>query len=340
MIIKFINGNNSDPSDLKSILAYVSDKAKTTSELSGGYCCDSKYPYEDMLVTKQLHRKTAGKQYEHYVVSFDPDDGIDAATAFNVVSDITHHYNCNQAFWAVHTNTPHIHAHIVMNSVSYKGNKFRQWKPQLEVFKSYINSICRKYGISTIFKVCGKPPVDDINLLEFTNDEYLTYYGGVQMTAETNDALYYAYSTDDWSSYSEQYDDYDCNDDDYYYPADDPKPVKKNPFAVCPKPNNYSPDNSINPPCECVSLEKNLKHKNVFFGDSINIATTSPEKALEVIHSCPKNPGISVAGLKSLMNELGDDVDYHLGNEFNIFLIDDDNDDDSDYIDTSFTDIE
>ena len=34
------------------------------------------------------------------------------------------------------------------------------------------------------------------------------------------------------------------------------------------------------------------------------------------------------------MNELGDDVEYHLGNEFNIILVDDDENDESEYIDT------
>lgn len=339
MIVKFINGKNAEPSDLKSILTYVSDSEKTTPELSGGYCCDSKFPYDDMFLTKQLYRKTIGKQYEHYVVSFDPDDNIDADTAFNVVSDIVHHYNLNQAFWAVHTNTEHIHAHVVMNSVNYKGDKFRQWKPQLKIFKNYINSICRKYGINQISKACGRCPVDNVDLIEFTDEEYFKCYGGTQMTTESNDAYYYTFpfgmnSTDEWSSYTEEYDDYDCSDNDEYSPADTPEHVRKNPFIVCPKPGNDSPDSSIKQLSECVSAENSSKYKRVFFGDSFNIATTSPEKALDVIRSCKKNSVISAAGVKALINELGDDVECHFGNEFNILLVDDDDTDDSEYIDT------
>ena len=340
MILKFINGKNTDPNDLKSVLEYVGDKAKTTSELSGGYCCDSKFPYDDMLVTKQLHRKTDGKQYEHYVVSFNPDDAIDAETAFNVVSDIVRHYNRNQSFWAVHTNTEHLHAHVVMNSVSSKGNKFRQWKPQLNDFRSYINAICKKYGINPIAKTCGKRPVDDVNLLEVTNEEILNCYGGTQMSTEINDDLYYTFpfctsSADGWPSYSEQYDDYDYNDyDDDQSLANNTEPVRKNPFAVSPPTVNNVQNEPTKPPSEHNSPENVEKRKSIFFGDSYNIATTSIEKASDFIRSCKKSPGISAAGLKALMNELGDDVEYHLGNEFNIILVDDDENDESEYIDT------
>lgn len=80
--------------------------------------------------------------------------------------------------------------------------------------------------------------------------------------------------------------------------------------------------------------------KVFFFGDSYNIVANSVEKASDFIRSCKKPAGISAAGLKALMNELGDDVDYHLGNEFNIVLVDDDESDESDYIDTSFSEIE
>lgn len=340
MILKFINGKNTDPNDLKSVLEYVGDKAKTTPELSGGYCCDSKFPYDDMLVTKQLHRKTDGKQYEHYVVSFNPDDAIDAETAFNVVSDIVRHYNRNQSFWAVHTNTEHLHAHVVMNSVSSKGNKFRQWKPQLNDFRGYINTVCKKYGINPIARTCGKRPVDDVNLLEVTYEEILNCYGGTQMSAEINDELYYTFpfgtsSTDEWSSYSEQYDDYDCyEENDDQFPADNPEPVRKNPFAVSPPTVNNVQNEPTKPSSEHNSPENVAKRKSVFFGDSYNIATTSIEKASDFIRSCQKSPGISAAGLKALMNELGDDVEYHLGNEFNIVLIDDDENDEPGYIDT------
>lgn len=346
MILKFINGKNTDLNDLKSVLEYVGDKAKTTPELSGGYCCDSKYPYNDMLVTKQLHRKTVGKQYEHYVVSFNPDDAIDAETAFNVVSDIVRHYNRNQSFWAVHTNTEHLHAHVVMNSVSSKGNKFRQWKPQLNDFRGYINAICKKYGINPIARTCGKRPVDDINLLEITNDEFLKCYGGTQMSTEINDDLYYTFpfgtnSTDEWFSYSELYDDYDCYEDNNdQFPADNPEPIRKNPFAISPTPVNNVQNSSAKSPCERDSSENIAKRKSVFFGDSYNIVANSVEKASDFIRSCKKPAGISAAGLKALMNELGDDVDYHLGNEFNIVLVDDDESDESDYIDTSFSEIE
>ncbi|MGN0605478.1 MAG: relaxase/mobilization nuclease domain-containing protein [Oscillospiraceae bacterium] len=340
MILKFINGKNTDSSSLKNVLEYVGDKTKTTSELSGGYCCDSEYPYYDMLVTKKLHHKTDGKQYEHYVVSFDPNDDIDAETASNVVSDIVRHYNRNQAFWAVHTNTEHLHAHVVMNSVSSKGDKFRQWKPQLNDFRGYINAICQKYSINTIAKTYGKRPVDDVNLLEVTNEEILNCYGGTQMSTKINNDLYYTFpfgtsSADEWSSYSEQYDDYDYNDyDDVQSLANNTEPVRKNPFVVSPPTVNNVQNEPKKPPSVHNSPENVAKRKSVFFGDSYNIATTSIEKASDFIRSCKKSPGISAAGLKALMNELGDDVEYHLGNEFNIILVDDDENDESGYIDT------
>ena len=204
MILKFINGKNRELSQLKNVIDYVRDSSKTKPKLMGGYCCDKEYPFKDMSVFKQLYNKASGKQYEHFVVSFDPEDEVDSETALNVVSSIARINGNFQSFYALHTDTDHLHAHIVMNSVGRDGTKFRQWKPQLRDFKDCVNAICYNNGIEPVKGTIGSKPVDDLDLLEFTHKELES--GGFTM----NNNEYY-----DYLPTESEYERYDINNYDY-----------------------------------------------------------------------------------------------------------------------------
>jgi hypothetical protein len=190
-----------------------------------------------------------------------------------------------------------------MNSVSGDGIKFRQWKPQLERFKSYINLICKNHGITPISRIFGHDPVDNLDLLELTEDEFRKVYGGAIMKTEnyitTPSSNFGMYDTD---CYSDEYDD-DYSIETY---------------------GSNSPDNILL-----------SKRKDIYLGNTFNLKVDSMEQANEFIQ---KNnyPNISVQGLKYLMDQLGNDIAYHIGNEFNVDVCSKDypNVIDADYEDT------
>lgn len=286
MILKFINGKNSNLNQLKDVIEYVRDDNKTNPELMSGYCCDCKYPFEDMSIIKKLHKKEHGKQYEHFIVSFDPEDDLSNDTALNIIKDIAKINKNNQSFCAIHNNTAHLHAHVIMNSVDCNGKKFSQWKPKLNEFKRIIdNQICHRYDIKPISRTSGSKPVDDLNLLEFTTDELLL--GGYTMNHNSELYLPAQYEGNDLSEYEYDYD-YDYNYDDDHT------------------------DNS-----------KTCHRKGVFLGNTYNIKLQSM-KELDKLKSSSltHNESIDLEDLKLIMNYLGDDIDYHIGNTFYISIED------------------
>lgn len=335
MILKFINGRNDKSADLKTILDYVSSDNKTTPDLMGGYCCDTKYPYTDMLLTKKLHSKTDGKQYEHYVVSFDPDDDIDVNAAFEIIGDIAAYFDLFQSFWALHTDTAHLHAHIVVNSVCCKGEKFRQWKPQLNSFKDHVDGICYKHGIKPILRACTKRPVDDVNMLEFTDDEYKYYVGGTTMNTQMNNDYGYNYPHDSYSE-PDTYEDEYYEDNDSYYPAVSPsvKTVRQQ-GVITPQTAPFYPNRSGDLSCEGTSQQVTSNRKNIFFGDRVNIAASSEEEAIHFIQTYKSRNRFSFDEVKYLTNEFGANVDIHFENQFNVILFDKDSLYAPDHIDTS-----
>ncbi len=161
MIIKFVNGANNSKSGLKKKIEYICDPAKTNESLTGSVCCSKKYPYNDMISTKRLHHKASGKQYEHYVVGFAPEDRIDFDKALRVINDIALYFKDNQSIFTLHNNTEHLHAHVIMNSIDCNGKRFRQWKPQLNEFKVYVNQVCNNYGIKQVNGVLLRTPTEN-----------------------------------------------------------------------------------------------------------------------------------------------------------------------------------
>lgn len=159
---------------------------KTDDSLVGSVCCSKKYPYYDMVSTKMLHHKETGKQYEHYVVGFDPNDDIDYKRALRIVNDIALHFKYNQSFFAIHNNTEHLHAHVIMNTVDCFGKRFRQWKPQLNDFKAHVNQICQRNKIAPIRGILMRKPSENEENYEIIAEEIKKIYGGKVMK-NTND---------------------------------------------------------------------------------------------------------------------------------------------------------
>lgn len=159
--IKESSGSNKS-AGLKKCIDYIFNPLKTEDKkLIGGYnisVLDNKAEatdsvYNQMLETKIAYDKTDGRQGYHYKLSFPENEKITPELAMQITNEF-----CEECFtgyecaYAVHTNTKHLHSHIVFNSVnSFDGYKYQyhngDWAKKIQ---PAANRICIKYGLSSL----------------------------------------------------------------------------------------------------------------------------------------------------------------------------------------------
>lgn len=137
---------------LKNAISYIMNPAKTQNGIliGGNSGTESWEVYQTMLGTKSDWEKITGRQGYHFVLSWKPGETT-AETAYQMVSDFCAEYlGDNYDFvFAVHSDQPHIHAHIVFNSVNREtGYKYRYEKGDWEKYiQPVTDRICEKYGL-------------------------------------------------------------------------------------------------------------------------------------------------------------------------------------------------
>ncbi len=145
----------------RRLLQYVLDPKKTQPELcavSGDFTEDAITPYSVYSAfthTRDIFRKNrdGSRTYTHGTVSFPPGEitAEDAATfAAEFVERV---YPTHQVLTAVHTDADHIHAHFVVEPVSYvDGSMLHTKKQDLEEDKKICNEMCRERSLSVTRK--------------------------------------------------------------------------------------------------------------------------------------------------------------------------------------------
>lgn len=145
-IFKSINNPSSKIGGSKKALSYVGGKADLTK---GVLCSDvASEAFKDFQETKELYKKMDGRQYKHYVLSFDKDEG-NKEIAIDMAEKIAKKkFKGNEVFLAVHTDTENTHCHMIVNSVNLEnGKKFQQSFKDLKDYKEYINTIGKEHKI-------------------------------------------------------------------------------------------------------------------------------------------------------------------------------------------------
>lgn len=167
-IIKFANGKNSGTYALKQGIDYILNPDKTNNIWIAGNGINLSSPYEDMHTIQTLYRKSTGRSYIHYIISFDKD--VYASVAFETACDCASYFADDyQYILALHTNTDNIHAHIILNTVDVRtGKKFSQSRKELLEFREYINSCLTHCGLNPI----GKATTPDL-YYSYTCDDTL-----------------------------------------------------------------------------------------------------------------------------------------------------------------------
>ena len=109
-----------------------------------------------MVIAKRAFRKDTGRQYAHFVQSFDPKDPVSPSLAYEIGQQFIRRYekwNDFQIVMAVHTNEPQMNIHYIVNSVSHKdGRKWQSSPEDLKRMRELSDALCREHGLSVIEK--------------------------------------------------------------------------------------------------------------------------------------------------------------------------------------------
>lgn len=157
--IKEATGHN-NALGLKRCIKYIFNPEKTDgNRYIGGYnisvtkenCISD--AYSRMLATKRLFGKEWGRQGYHYKLSFAENDDVTPELAMRITEEFLRRcLNGYECAYAVHTNTKHLHSHMVFNSVdASSGMKYRYEKHDwAKYYQPALNDICKKYGLSEL----------------------------------------------------------------------------------------------------------------------------------------------------------------------------------------------
>ena len=106
------------------------------------------------LDTKELWEKEDGRQGYHFVISFSPEEAVDAKTCYEVLQDFCEEYLADSYdyMFAVHTDQEHMHGHIIFNSVNREtGYKYHYVKGDWEKYiQPVTDKICKKYKLKEL----------------------------------------------------------------------------------------------------------------------------------------------------------------------------------------------
>lgn len=165
MDIVKVKGGYVDNHALRDLIAYATCPEKTKGYI-GALGTDPSDPakmLEQMQFVKNAYGKTDGyRQLRHIIISPEPQWGITVDAAYRMAYDIAKFYgNRYQICFGVHSDTDHVHIHMVQNTVSYiDGKLFSGAGTELIVFKMYVNQVIYRY-VPQI-----RPTIEDLEGLE------------------------------------------------------------------------------------------------------------------------------------------------------------------------------
>lgn len=149
-VIKYINRKNWGKQNLKRIINYILQEEKTQSDLIHVNGISVEHAAEDILTMQKLVEKDSKRQYIHFVISFNEE--VSKQTGFEVARQCAAYYEKDYPYiMSVHTDTNHIHAHVVLSTVNvHTALKFSQSKKDMLNYRDYVNQILESYDLETV----------------------------------------------------------------------------------------------------------------------------------------------------------------------------------------------
>lgn len=163
-IIKAVNSKAS----IGKAIKYITQEEKTEEKIIAGKDCNIKTAIDEMKAIKELYNKTEGRQYKHYVMSFNPNDpNINIEKAHQVGKEFMENeerFKNHQVIMATHTDKGHIHNHFIVNSVNMEnGKKFRESKYDLEKLKDHLRKLEKKHNLLPDEKAKEQGKISSLN---------------------------------------------------------------------------------------------------------------------------------------------------------------------------------
>lgn len=157
---------------LGGVLHYVQQEEKTTWEdrrLVSGWNCTAQSVYDEMRLTKEQFDKTDGRQYYHFVQSFDQQDDLAPHEVHAMGLELAQREFPNfEVLVATHVDTGHFHNHLVVNSVSFQdGKKLHQSAADLQAHRMVNDEICAAHGLEIL-----PPPQKQVKQKRMGTREY------------------------------------------------------------------------------------------------------------------------------------------------------------------------
>ena len=160
MKLKTVNskGKYRDSDAKEDVISYILRGDKTPEEYKGGVMVDFSNPADSMKAVSKKFGKESGVQLRHFIMTFSPEELSDANKVNEIGKKISRYVGEDfQNVYAVHTDRPHLHIHIVSNSVSYiDGHRYYGTKKEFHEFKTSLKKIVGEYGINKVEYVSNK----------------------------------------------------------------------------------------------------------------------------------------------------------------------------------------
>ena len=155
--VKFVKSKVHTSGAMKGTMNYCLRDNKVRDEITGrrmvsGINCNGENAYLEFMTTKLAYGKTDGIFSYQYVQSFSPEENISPQKAHEMAREFAEKaWPNHEILITTHSDTPHIHSHFIINSVSYKeGYKLRQDRHTIERLRKLSDEICIKNGYSII----------------------------------------------------------------------------------------------------------------------------------------------------------------------------------------------
>ena len=131
--ITFLKSRSQAVSTMSRVIKYCQQVGKTfdvvtEQVLITGVNCDGENAMTEFMLTKEAFSKTGGRNYYHYIQSFDSYDTISAKDAHDLAVEFAEKaWPGYEVLVCTHCDTDNHHSHFVINSVSFEtGKKLRQ----------------------------------------------------------------------------------------------------------------------------------------------------------------------------------------------------------------------
>lgn len=163
---------------------YITDPVKTNRDLIGAQGCSHRNFPQLCRALKRYSGQHDSKMLRHFIVSISPcdEDRISNTELLKAARKISAFFRDCYVKYAIHTNTPHTHFHIlVCNTRISDGKQISMSDGDLKEFKEHCSKILSEFGLEPVKKVDKFKTNDSLEINEDLFPKALTHEEQVEI---------------------------------------------------------------------------------------------------------------------------------------------------------------